>query len=262
MPLTDGVVVDTASAEVYVMGDDGLVAITAAGKQRWRTTSAARPLAVSGDLVLAHGEIDAAHRMPLVLLDRKTGKVARTCKSVQLPAWSAGIEAGLGASLTVTGGFDAGGPWTHFEANAWYSGGAPPPPEVEAAAQKAATGTFRCDGKTTTAPGPTEPTVALPAELQSADAVWTGISADGRHALVAVLGDAATYRYDARVYQLSDNALVGSLVDAPYSRPFVVIDGALLTNGEAGVVAIDLATGKQRFAVPLRQVQYLGSYPP
>ena len=86
--LSPGVVIDTDRSEAYVMSPTGgIVALDlAAGSQVWHSTDAAKPLAVSGDLLISQAETAGPNNeLAIVALNTRQGGATRTRSLVELP---------------------------------------------------------------------------------------------------------------------------------------------------------------------------------
>ena len=87
--LSPGIVVDTDRSEAYVMSPSGgIVALDLAhGKQMWHSREAAKPLAVSGDLLVSQAEpTEADQALRIVSLNTRAGGSAVTKADVPLPS--------------------------------------------------------------------------------------------------------------------------------------------------------------------------------
>ncbi len=170
LPLTmlPGVLVDRPTHTVYLMRETSQVEAIdiPTGKTRWIVKHAERPLALSGTHLLAQSGTS------LVVLDARTGKLAKKCKpaagTTWLPppiqarlGWQASLEAKPTAADQVL---------LLWSIDTHYAGGAAPPPEVERRARTHTEGmvdvdvakcTFAARAATTVPrvpPGPSLPT--------------------------------------------------------------------------------------------------------
>lgn len=86
--LSPEVIVDTTQGEAYLTSPEGGVAAVelAEGRQLWRSTAAAKPLAVAGDHLI--GQVESAtpeNKLGIATLDRRQGGRSISEKSVALP---------------------------------------------------------------------------------------------------------------------------------------------------------------------------------
>jgi hypothetical protein len=140
--LLAGLVVDPASKIVFAMRDGGgLEAITSAGKTRWTTKQAEKPLWLAG------GRLLAQQGTSLVILDAASGKLTKTCTAAKGTTWQPpAISANMRGSASMVG--SDGGPgkavlaWSR---ETHYMGGMAPTPEMSAAAASYAEGTVEVD---------------------------------------------------------------------------------------------------------------------
>ena len=86
--LRPGVVISSDKNEAYVMKPEGGVAAVglAQGKELWRSTEAAKPLTVSGDLLVSQAEPKAGESaLRIVTLDTSAGGRPEVQQDVELP---------------------------------------------------------------------------------------------------------------------------------------------------------------------------------
>jgi len=121
----------------------------ATGKRLWQTNAAPRPLLATADRLFAEVPVKGkGHQVRIIVLDTtQEGKKVLESQPVSFPDWvSVGVSHGRSfASSARTDG--EGGLLLTWQARAWYAGGAAPPPEVERAARKSASGVARIDLK-------------------------------------------------------------------------------------------------------------------
>ncbi|MDX1998078.1 MAG: hypothetical protein SF066_10210 [Thermoanaerobaculia bacterium] len=290
----DGVVIDTASNVAYTTHPgSGMRAVDlASGRELWRSEDAAKPLTLVGNDLVAQGAPGPRGELQLAVIDPATG-IARYKTAAALPQ---GIVARLGAELA--GAFvtwaEAGAEgsavvhWS-FEPST-PRGISPDQPLVEGlatvaspAAPASRRGSLRLDLTTgTLSPQATaagnRPANPLLTELAGSDSRRFA-SVDGRHVLEsrrlpAVAGSPNRYRWTVR--DGATQAVLGQ-VDAPVSAaPFVVAEGAVLfvtrptlrkegdrlVDQALALRALELSTGKERFAVTLLDTAFRGPFPP
>lgn len=152
------------------------------GELLWDTKEQARPLVVF-DKFLAT-EVKAAgkpNQVRIVILDvKQKGKKVLESDPVIFPEWVS-VVVTYGRTFSSEASVHKGELLLKWRANAFYAGGAPPPPEVIEAARKEGAGVARVDlqsGKVTMAAAdrtPAEPE-KLPAELKkvASQQYWTG----------------------------------------------------------------------------------------
>ncbi len=100
--LSPGVVVDLALAQVYVMSPEGeLVAVDlASGSEAWRSTEAAKPLALDGNLLIAQAEPSGPrNELEIVALDAREDGQPVTEQRIALPD---GVQVSLGGGAKRT----------------------------------------------------------------------------------------------------------------------------------------------------------------
>lgn len=180
-PLPGGIA-DAAGKVGYVHAvKGGAEAIDlATGKVLWAFNEPARPLALSGKLLLCQGaESGKANAIRVLVLDAESGKLVRKSDPVVFPDWVS-VAVTYGRSFTSSSSLDGNGQLlVRWEARAFYAGGAPPPPEVEKAARKHAAGLAKVNiesGKVEMLPAAGKKAEApkLPAGLPQPAQLWTG----------------------------------------------------------------------------------------
>jgi hypothetical protein len=294
----DGVVIDAASNVAYTSRPgSGMRAVDlTSGRELWRSEDAAKPLTLVGADLVAQGAPGPRGELQLAVIDPATG-IARYKTTAALPQ---GVVARLGAELA--GAFvtwaEAGGDgsavihWS-FEPST-PRGIAPDQPVVEGlgnvaspAAPAGRRGSLRLDLTTgTLSPQATaagnRPANPLLTELAGGDARRFA-SVDGRHVLESrrlpvVAGSPNRYRWTLRESGRdgATQAVLGQ-VDAPVSAaPFVVTEGAVvfvtrptmrkegdrLVDQALALRALELSTGKERFAFTLLDTTFRGPFPP
>jgi len=118
----------------------------ATGKLLWSSKSANRPLAASENRLFA--QVGHAGEVRVVALDvSKDGKLALESDPIKLADWVS-VRTAYGRSFASNARVEGDALLLSWEANAFYAGGARPPPEIEKAARKEASGFVRVDLKT------------------------------------------------------------------------------------------------------------------
>ncbi len=127
--------------------DGGIEALDlATGKPGW-TNKDASQLAGASDKVVLAWLADKGNAFRVVAIDAATGKTIGKSDSVKLPDWATTAKT-WGRTFRTAAKADGEGAIVYWNAGAFYSGGAAPPPEVEAAARKNESGMAKIDFKT------------------------------------------------------------------------------------------------------------------
>jgi len=302
--LRDGVIVDAARGVAYVMNRGGGVDAlrTSDGSTIWSSPEAARPLLVRGDLLVAQAEAKAAGELPVLTLDRASGRTLSRA-AVALPAsLFASVKDGPRSSFRVSASALDGGVLVRWEARRAGKGnelqGYVPSPDEGRAPETAAAplharaagellqgsavldpraGTVRLQAKTAVAAAPMAVAVLRTFSGLREVSGRKFLSADGRHVLVseAVEPRQVFERYRWSIYTRGGD-LVGELASHRSAAPFVVAGSRLLfesrpygvRSGDEMVErplqlrAFDLASGGEAWAQTLRQVEFGGPFPP
>ena len=141
------VVVSPNAKIVYARAKAGGVeAIDAAtGKELW-TNKDAQHIAGASDKMAIGWTTDAKkpREFRVLLIDTATGKTVAKSDAIELPDWATTAKV-YGRSFRIGAQPDGDKVLLVWQANAFYAGGAAPPPEVEAAARKEATGVVTID---------------------------------------------------------------------------------------------------------------------
>lgn len=303
VPLRDGVIIDAARGVAYVMDREGRVAAlrTADGAVLWSSPDAAKPLLAVGDVLLAQAEPTAAGELPLVTLDRGSGRLLARA-AVELPA---GVWAQLAdgprhsfraAAVARAGEVVVSWEATRREAGPELQGYVPAPEEGlapgagpaqlrERSREERLRGSAVLDpgsGAVRAAPKAHAAAPAAGAALRTFDGLAEVpgrkfLSADGLHVLVSRRAetDDPFERYRWSIYTRG-GALVGELSSHRSAAPFVVAGSRVLYEGllsgvrvgEEMVIrplrlqAVELASGAEAWAQPIRQVEFAGPFPP
>jgi hypothetical protein len=148
------------------------------GELLWATKESGRPLVASDNRLAARTNVQGKANSVRILVFDKTGKRLLQSDSVIFPDWVS-VELTHGRSFDAHAEIAKSNLLLHWQAHAFYAGGAPPPPEVVKAAKKDATGTARINlqsGKVEMlkAMNPARP--RLPKELEKVTSrqYWTG----------------------------------------------------------------------------------------
>ena len=119
----------------------------ATGKVLWTNTDAKKLAGASSGLVVAWlGDEKKANVLRVVVIEANTGKTVTKSDAIELPEW-ASAEKEWGRTFRIASRPDAVPITVVWQANAFYSGGARPTPEIEAAARKEAVGVFKVEPK-------------------------------------------------------------------------------------------------------------------
>ena len=260
--LEDGVIVDAARGVAYVMDQEARLGAvrTSDGSVLWRSPEAAKPLLVSGDLLVAQAEAGASGELPVVVLDRASGAVTARA-SVELPRdVRATVSDGPRTSFRVSAAPADGRVLLSWEARRTrkeLQGYVPAPsegraPGAEAASLETRRRTERLQGTTMldlgTGAVDTATKAAAVAPVPAAPALRTFdgladvpgrkfLSADGRHVLVSRLVDPRRVleRYRWTVYTRGGE-LLGEVPGERSAAPFVVAGSRLIVQAEAHAV--------------------------
>ncbi len=197
-----GGVADPAERVGYV-GDGGEIVVVelAAGRPRWRTGVASRPLVVFGDRLAAARLLpDRSNVLQIVVLDlTRRGESLLASDPVVFPEWvSVANRASFGCAAHVEGGRLL----LDWEARARYGGGAAPPAQISRQSTKSTAGTIAVDlqaGNVGSLPGaarrrppldPEDLTTPWPAGAKLARLVWE--VDDGEQLLALETSDEST----------------------------------------------------------------------
>jgi hypothetical protein len=274
--LGPGIVVSPSSSSVYVMADGARIEAldVGTGKVQWTSEAAEVPLAVVDDALVA---MRAEGGLTLIVLDSSDGTERGQCGSLEVPV-GAGIDQGLGMRFDTHAEVDGDDVIVHWSVRTWYSGGAAPPPEIEAAARSHTTGALRCTPATganrvetpAVEDAPTAPTASVltDAGLPVPETfAWAGQSVDGEHMLVA-FRTLPENRYDTQLIGLATGSVLLTTPSGSYGHPFVVVEGIVLQVGaptegyRAVVTAQRVSTGERTWEHGFRDTSYTGPYPP
>jgi hypothetical protein len=276
-----GGVADPAGKVGYVQAPAGGVDALdlATGKVQWQVAETCKPLALSGDRLICQApEKGKANAVRILVLDTKDrGKVLKRSDAVLFPDWVS-VGTTYGRSFVAHARLDGKGTLAlHWEARAFYAGGARPTPEIERAARKHATGVARIDlssGRVEKDEGKMEkePEIPLPGGLEGVKPaqLWTGSEwvarplrvgkkavaliksqAGALQKLELVAWDPATGKLDPKVQLMQGKELWPQLSE---DRRYVFVHQALvkeqLPPGDYAWWVFSLETGKQVAKLP------------
>lgn len=288
--LRSGVLVDPTSAAVYIMNPQhGIDAIElASGKLRWSSNAAAKPLAVSGDKLLAQGEPSGdGSTLPIMILDAKSGALLKKLDLALPPGVMASVDRMMESS------FEDGARLEQDVALVWWtfsyrkvSGVARPGPN----GARTDTGGARIDLQTGNIVSLNAEQVAAQREAASASTKHADLapepgynvafpSGDGRFLLAwKFLGADATgiQSYRWRIYSLDSRRVVAEVSMPTSAAPFTVSDSLLIyvsspsgrrvggawTQEPLQLRAIDIKSGTERWKRPIRDTAFRGMLPP
>jgi hypothetical protein len=161
--------------------DGGIDAVNLqTGELLWDTKEANRPLVAFQQKLVAWSALPGkANSIRIAVFDGK-GKRLLQSDPVVFPEW-ASVGLTYGRSFSARAEIAKGSLLLHWEAHAFYAGGAPPPPEVVRAAKKDANGTARVNlesGKVEMLKAVVPADLELPKELRKVTSrqYWTGSS--------------------------------------------------------------------------------------
>jgi hypothetical protein len=254
--LLEGVVISPQQGFAYLMRPGGGIDAVdlASGAVRWRSNSAAKPLALAGDRLLAQAESRSANSLDLAVLDARSGAVRDsvriplprgvTATVVDTPTGSFRVRADTAASKVVVRweatSLQAAGPAQGYlpAANEGQAPAdkalAPAVVNGEAVIDLAAPSQRLKATQAASSVGPAGLTRAALQELRT-PVVAGGegrqlLSADGRHVLVTEPVEAADltlYRHRWTVYERGSGARLGSVPALVSATPFLVVGTTL-----------------------------------
>jgi hypothetical protein len=251
----------------------------ASGKVLWQTAETCKPVALAGDRLLCQApEKGKANAVRILVLDTSAkGKLVRRSDPVEFPAW---VSVGTAHGRSFTSHAQLAGKdklLLHWEARAFYAGGAAPTPEIQERARKHAAGVAAIDldsGRVTMGEkkAAKEAALELPKDLQGLkpSQVWTGSDwiahplrvgkkavvllksqTGARQKLELLAWDPATGKAEPKVELMEGRELWPQLSG---DRRYVFVHQALvkeqLPPGEYAWTVFDLETGKRRAKVP------------
>lgn len=289
--LHEGVVIAPRYGFAYLMRPGGGIDAVdlASGAVRWRSDSAAKPLALAGDRLIAQKQ-SQGNALDLVSLDARSG-AARDSVRIPLPEGIAATvvdtpsgffrvqAAGAGSELVV-----------RWEATDTGAAQGYLPAESEGLAPTTVTGAAVLDLASPSLKVKSEPAVRIAQsgtvvrasleELRTPVVAGEGrqlLSADGRHVLVTEPMDVADklYRHRWTVYERG-GARLGSVPALVSAAPFLVVgttlyhtapSHALVQEGRLverpfSLRAVNLATGAEAWTKAAGETDFRGPFPP
>lgn len=293
--LQEGVLIAPRQGFAYLMHPGGGIDAVhlASGTVRWHSDSGAKPLALTGDRLIAQAESRGAGALDLVVLDARSG-AARDAVRISLPADIAAtvvdtpagsfrIQVDLAASELVVR-------WEATSLTAVAQGYLPAADEGQAPAVVA--GQAVLDLASPSLKVKAEPAVrsvrsaalarASLQELDSPAVAGKGrqlLSADGRHVLVTepvATAGLTLYRNRWTVYERRSGARLGAVPALVSAMPFLVVGTTLyhpapahafrreggFVEQPAALRAVNLKTGAEVWKVTARETSFKGPFPP
>ncbi len=265
----------------------------ASGAVRWRSDSAAKPLVLAGDRLIAQAESRGGNALELVVLDARSG-AARDSVRISLPA---GIAARVvdtpAGSFRVQAGVTGSELVVSWEATETVAAQGYLPADNEGQAPTVAAGAAVIDLASPKLRVKAEPEVRFARSATLARAVLeelrtpvvTGtegrqlLSADGRHVLVTEpMGSAelTLYRHRWTVYERESGARLGSVPALVSATPFLVVGTTLyhmapahavrqegkVIEHQLALLAVNLTTGAEAWSKTVLETSFRGPFPP
>ena len=298
--LRDGVVVDTARGVAYVMAPGGSVDAVdlSRGQVIWSSAEAGRPLAVSGNRLLAQAQSRETGGLEIVSLDTERGVRMGANARIALPEGvNASIDDSLGRSFDVSARIADGGAvvsWRESRNDQALQGfvtadqvegtGATPSKSSLIRHEGAARIEFSSGRVTALAAG--EPSAGFEAgvsrlattrELQGVSGRQY-VSGDGRHVLASERLGSSGYPPQFRwTLHARDTGQSRGYVDnrtaaAPFvvfgdrilyeTRPYAESHGGELIGEPLSIRVADLGSGAELWSMEIRDTEYRGPFPP
>jgi hypothetical protein len=299
--LLDGVVIAPQQGIAYVMRPGGGIDAVnlASGAVRWRSKSAAKPLALAGDRLVAQADSRGANSLNLVVLDPRNGAARDSVRIplpegvvatvVDTPAASFRVRADAAASKVVVS-------WEATKSAGPLQGYLPAENEGPESASKALAPSVFSGGAVVDLAAASPTVKAMPegadsgararaalAELETPLVAsvegrqW--LSADERHVLVSeqVHGTGFTLnQHRWTVYERESGARLGSVLAMVSAMPFVVVGSTLyhvapahglvqkgrFVQQPAALRAVNLKTGRESWKSSVRETDFRGPFPP
>ena len=299
--LSSGVVVETARHRIYAMSVDGGIAAVdfSNGKHIWVNNAAAKPLGMAADRLVCQAEAAGKpNDLKIVALDPATGDKVSSGSATLPEGVQPSVAGGLKGDFVATADTADGGAivyWQfvkrplqgrspHAKATLRQSGTVAP----DVAPVQPDKGTFRMNlttGAVSTSPSADAglPETAQQKGFDAAqgiDAVGERqfLSADRRNILVAKKtgGEMESKKYTLTIYDRRTKQRLGELKSHFSVLPFFVSDSLIiyesarysertdqgLVQRRRRIVASDLKTGLEVWALNLPEIAYSGSFPP
>jgi hypothetical protein len=295
LALLEGVVVAPRLGLAYVMRPGGgLDALDlASGAVRWRSDSAAKPLALAGQRLIAQAESGGANVLKLVSLDARSGAARETVR-IDLPAGvAAPVVDSASGSFRVQADASGSELAVRWEATgvgapaqgvlpAENEGQAPVVVAGEAVVDLGSSLRVKTEPSVRSMRSPTLARAALQELPASAVAGAQGrqlLSADGRHVLVTEPIEGAglsLYRHQWTIYERASGARLGSVSSLVSATPFVVVGRTLyqvepahavrreggFAEHPAALRAVSLTTGAEEWRTAIRETAFSGPFVP
>jgi hypothetical protein len=286
--LTKGVIVDPASGAVYLMNrEHGIDAIElASGNLIWRSTSAAEPLLVFDDRLVAQAEAPAGNRvLPIAVMNPAAHGELLLSATVPLPPPAfASIDAAMGSSFSADASVSSDElevSW-RFTQHAGLGRPGSAPPEISGAAKiNLKTAHVQVLPASNSPPQRrANPAGGVPADIQLEPGFnFVIASADGQTILAnKPAGTDATGWTDYlwAIYSLQTGERLGEIRMPTSAAPFFVRNSILVyvsrpygrrVNGNwiqepLELRAVDLTTSREVWKTPIRDTAYHGPLPP
>jgi hypothetical protein len=279
----------------YVMRPSGGIDALdlASGAVRWRSDSAAKPLALAGQRLIAQAESRGANTLKLVSLDARSGAARETAR-IDLPAGiAATVVDGPSGSFRVRADATGSELAVRWEATgvatpaqgylpADNEGQAPVVVAGEAVLDLASSLRVKTEPSVRSVRSPTLARAALQELSAPAVAGVEGrqlLSADGRHVLVTepIEGAGSTlYRHRWTVYERAGGARLGSVTALVSATPFLVVGRTIyhvepahavsreggFTEHPAALRAMNLTTGAEVWTQAIGETDFRGPFVP
>lgn len=285
--LINGVIVDPGSSVIYLMNPErGIDAIeVASGKLIWRSTTAAKPLLLFDDRLVAQAEALSGNRvLPIVVMNTAAQGERLLSATVPLPSPAfASIDDAMGSSFTADASLSSGElelTW-RFTPRPNLGRPGPAPPEIAGAARiDLKTGRVQVlpDGS-----APTQhrasPNGGVPADIQLEPGLNLSIaSADSKTFLAnKPAGTDATGWTDYQwvIYSLHTREKLGEIRMPTSAAPFFVWNSTLVyvsrpygrridgkwVQESLELRGVDLKLSRELWKIPIRDTAYHGPFP-
>lgn len=293
--LRDGVVLDLDASVAFLMTPAGAIEAVdlARGSALWSSTDAAKPLALSGDMLIAQGEARESGALDVVALDRNQGS-RRMAARIELPegVWAPINDSPVSKMRTYAEAQDGEivVSWLALRTkeDGPLQGYLPSDDPVTPKAARRLQGQARFDlstGAATAVPASKAAAFSSPRNLDLVtEKPLKGISgrqytsADGRHLLASerIADNSVWKRYEWRLYERASGKLVGMMHHHVAAAPFVVQGQTLIFESRAHGVrqgeklvdrpleirAIDLVSGSELWSKSVRPTEFEGPFAP
>ena len=298
--LAPGIVVDAAQGQIYSMDVNGGIkdVDVKTGRTVWNTKDASRPLGFVDNRLLGQMEhLTSNNALEVADLDPLTGKTLSSTSAPLPPQVVPSVVPTLKGDFTAFADTlpngDAVISWQYLQhtPRALPPGTKPALPPADgskagAAAGSLLRGAFRLDRATgvmqqiSAAAAPSVPPELISPQVQPSGVAENRqfLSGDERHYLVSQrnAGSLSTQKYTLTVYDRQSRSRIGAFQSPVSTVPFYVTDslavyelGPSLQRTAAGLVeqprtirAVDLRTGNEVWATPVRDSTYRGPVPP